>query len=94
MRRLFSPEVRKVGQRLGTLEAAPIGLLPNLNNLPNLFAHVRACAGGRAQAGARTHARVCNSFYVRKVRKVRKNQAGRAFQPSQPLPNLTEVRNP
>jgi hypothetical protein len=43
---LFNPEVRKVGQRLGTLNTAWIGRVPNLPNVPNLFppvyTHTRA----------------------------------------------------
>lgn len=84
----FSPEVGKVGQRLGRLEAAPMTDVPNLPNLPNLsLARVRAygCAPAHIRARAR------NSFYVRKVRKVRKIPCFCGFQPSQPAPNLGEV---
>lgn len=92
--RHFSPEVRKVGHRLGTLEAPWIGRLPNLPNLPNLFPRVCACASVRRCGRTCAYARALNTNYVGKVRKVRKNQSGRGFQGSQPLPYLSEVRNP
>lgn len=50
---LMLTEVRKVGQRLGRLITAWIGLLPNLPNLPN----VKCCVRARA--------RVCVCAYVR-----------------------------
>lgn len=77
-----SPEVGKVWQRLGTLQAPPLLGVPNLPNLPNLPTRERA------GAHPRIYARVGNSIYVRKVRN---SQCLRGLQPSQPLPNLGKV---
>lgn len=80
------PEVGKVGQRLGRLQAAPMADVPNLPNLPYLSPHVweRAPAHIRARAG--------NSFYVGKVRKVRNRAGFIGLQGSELLPYLLEVR--
>lgn len=51
----FSAEVRKVRQRLGTLQALCGAGVPNLPNLPNLFPRPRT----HARIRARTHAHVC-----------------------------------
>ena len=72
---LFDPEVRKVRQRLGTLNTAWIGRVPNLPNVPNLFPP-------RIHTHTRAHARTSDSIHVRKVRKVRKLKHWRGFQPS------------
>lgn len=80
-----SPEVGKVWQRLGTLQAPPLLGVPNLPNLPNLPTRERA------GAHPRIYARVGDSIYVRKVRKVRNSQCLRGLQGSQPLPNLRKV---
>ena len=79
------PEVRKVGQRLGTLQAAPMADVPNLPNLPNLSprAHERAPAHIRA--------RVRNHIYVRKVRKVRNMGVFIDLQGSQPAAEVGKV---
>ena len=86
-----SQPVPNLYARLGTLEAAWIGRVPNLPNLPNLFPPPHTSGRARTPACTRAHPQ---RFYVGKVRKVGKSKEGRGFQPSQPLPNLTEVRNP
>lgn len=86
----FRPEVRKVRNRLGTLEAACIGLLPNLPYLPYLF-HLRTHTYTHTRT--RAHACVPVSIMVRKVRKVRKSQQGRGFQLPNLLPTSIKVRN-
>lgn len=51
---IFTPEVRKVGSRLGAMKAAWIGRVPNLPNVPNLFFFTRTytCA---TRAHTHTH---------------------------------------
>ena len=52
-----APEVRKVGSRLGSLQPAPSLGVPNLPNLPNLFANsMRARVYMCVHAGERAHA--------------------------------------
>lgn len=72
-------EVRKVRNRLGTLEPLWVGTLPNLPYLPNLFL-LRTHAYTHTRT--RAHAHVPVSIMVGKVRKVRKNQQACTFQPS------------
>ena len=82
----FDPEVRKVGQRLGRLEAAPMADVPNLPNLPNLCWVARplgVCIYTRAQPR--------KSFQVRKVRKVRNMAVFIGLQGSQPWLDVRKV---
>lgn len=52
-----TPEVRKVGSRLGSLKPAPALGVPNLPNLPNLFSNsMRARAYMGVHAGERAYA--------------------------------------
>jgi hypothetical protein len=48
----FDPKVRKVGQRLGTLQASPMADVPNLPNLPYLSL---MCASMRPRIYARVY---------------------------------------
>ena len=83
------PNVRKVGQRLGSLNPAWMLVFPNLPNLPNLLLRVHASERRRGRTCAYARVQV-SRFTLGRLGRLGKASHGAGFR----LPNLlrTSVR--